>query len=297
MYPNIYDEILEAIRYSPRFFDNCQTEKFEEYLSSLQDNLINLRKSYKKDWVQADYRDIKTQAAYLLAYYPQYAEICSDIFCQIEQEFNFNADFKISFLGSGPCPEIIGFLYFLSQHSENNHNLETNVFDLETSHWQSAREITEYLVGRYNQEHYINIHPHTIDLCEPRSPDKFSRIFKESNIIVFQNCLNELWQQNIVQDNLDSILDLAPSQSLFFIIDRRYVSLLQISNFLQNKTNNHQNFVIVREYQEFGYENLQKTSFRVNIPEILVSNLFDNNVDGLFLRKWKKYCSIILRKN
>lgn len=65
----MYSNILAAIQHIEKI-DNP-----EQYLQSLQPYVRQLRNSYCSSTVTVNYSDFNTQAAYLLAYYPQYAEM------------------------------------------------------------------------------------------------------------------------------------------------------------------------------------------------------------------------------
>lgn len=74
----LYDLILTGIQ----GLSNTQndTAKFSAYLRSLQPKVRELRKGYGNNHVTVDYSNPETQAAYLITYYPVYAEMTYNVF-------------------------------------------------------------------------------------------------------------------------------------------------------------------------------------------------------------------------
>ena len=78
----LYEYILEGLR---NLSQTKQTEnKFIAYLQSLQVEVKNLRQSYRNNSVSVNYSRVEVQAAYLITYYPQYAEMTRRILEQVE---------------------------------------------------------------------------------------------------------------------------------------------------------------------------------------------------------------------
>lgn len=69
---DLYKYILDSLRK----LSQAQSEAaFKSYLRSLQPKVKRLRKAYLDHQVVVDYSEPEVQAAYLIAYYPHYAEM------------------------------------------------------------------------------------------------------------------------------------------------------------------------------------------------------------------------------
>jgi hypothetical protein len=138
----LYEYILNGLRSSGEFYDASQ-DTFETYLTSLQPAARDLRRSYGSNYIVIDYSSPATQAAYLIAYFPQYAEMTLEILRLLSSELSFDQEAKVCFFGAGPCPEVIDFVQFLVEHFPKTSSLSADIYDIASEKWKMSREITE----------------------------------------------------------------------------------------------------------------------------------------------------------
>jgi magnesium-transporting ATPase (P-type) len=111
----LYEYILEGLR---NLSQTKQTEnKFIAYLQSLQVEVKNLRQSYRNNSVSVNYSRVEVQSAYLITYYPQYAEMTRHILEQVELShktlFLFEQKhLEVCLFGAGAAPEVVGLVSF-----------------------------------------------------------------------------------------------------------------------------------------------------------------------------------------
>jgi hypothetical protein len=74
---DLYQFILKDLQVLSQIQKN--ERDFILYLQSLQNEVKNLRQSYRTNSVSVDYSRAEVQAAYLITYYPQYAEMTRHI--------------------------------------------------------------------------------------------------------------------------------------------------------------------------------------------------------------------------
>jgi len=139
----IYEYILDGLRNSREFQDTESEDTFENYLISLQSPVRKLRESYRTNHVVVDYSKAITQAAYLIAYYPHYAEMTLEVLRLLSSDLRFGQEVKACFFGAGPCPEVVGVVQFLVEHSPQTRKLIANIYDIASDTWDLAREVTD----------------------------------------------------------------------------------------------------------------------------------------------------------
>ena len=190
----LYDYILEGIEKSGNFYKGNATGTFEAYLQALQPYVKDLRQGYKGSCVKVDYSHQSVQAAYLIAYYPQYVEMTLAILKSISSELKFGNEVQACFFGAGPCPEVAALVQFLAEHSSNTTKLNANIYDIASDTWTISREVTTNHILPKLWNGTVKLHANKFDLCSKNCFLAIEESIKNSHIFIFQNCLNELYE-------------------------------------------------------------------------------------------------------
>ncbi|MBE9011588.1 hypothetical protein IQ250_15370 [Pseudanabaenaceae cyanobacterium LEGE 13415] len=230
---HLYTDILDSLRQ----LSQTQNDElgFKQYLRSLQPSVKRLRKAYADRQIVVDYSSSEIQAAYLIAYYPHYAEMT---FKSLDY-FNFaeaihQNHLNICLFGSGSCPEVIGILSYLNKTEIQSVTIET--FDIAAETWKLSRDITiDQLSPRIWSRKFLSNH-HTLDFCKESSFYSIQNVIAKSHLFIFQNCLNELFNaREIVKDNLKFLLETMPEASTLIIADQgEYGEVTQAMQSLEN---------------------------------------------------------------
>ena len=206
-----------------------------QYLQSLQPVVHFLRDSYRRPFVNVDYRAKKTQAAYMLTYVPQYSQIICIILNELKHALAspFNQeDLTASFFGSGPLPELYGLLQFLRANFSVIRKVTAYAFDIYADEWTYSRNITKnHLIPSIWRDHQLELKSKTFDLSQAESVEEYRDIIASSKLIVFQNCLNEVRpsQHSTVLNNFTSLVNSMSSNSILLITDlSNYRSALKL---------------------------------------------------------------------
>lgn len=295
-----YTPIIAGLRQ----WNSCDTEeKFLERLRLTRDEVRNLRIAYRSCPCQVDYSAENTRAAYLLAYYPHYIEIVYNELCKIHESCypaTWNEEAICgSFLGGGPCPEIIGWLAFLQERFPNIRKVTAYVFDKYAESWKVSMSITQELVAPRYWDGILEICPIAHDLTDW---DCFSdrgakRAIAASDFVVMQNCLNDYpgtkWEFDDFEQivgNLERVVDTLPYDSIFMMSDLPFDRVKTVYREVARRVSD-------RRIADVAVPISQKYhDIRSNIiyPEVL-KHLFIGE-DGLIARKDTKYYSMSLYK-
>lgn len=227
-----YTPIIESLRH----INCCETEdQFKENLRRTRSIMRDLRMSYKGCSCTVDYSCENTRAAYMLGYYPYYIEIIYEELSKLPPQY-FPSTWQSNsinacFFGGGPCPEIIGWLAFLSDHFPNIRSANAFVFDKFNDSWKVCREITKFAVAPNYWNGEVNILPIPIDLFvsdKLLSKDSITAI-QSSNLLVMQNFLNDqpgtkhtFTNYAQIINNLLFIFDQAPADSIILVTDLNF---------------------------------------------------------------------------
>lgn len=268
----LYDYILNGLRNSGKFYDANQGT-FESYLASLKSAVQELRRGYGKSCITVDYTSSATQAAYLIAYFPQYAEMTLEVLRLLSSELKFGQEAKVCFFGAEPCPEVVGFAQFLAEHSSNTSSLSANVYDIASETWKLSREITEtYLIPEL-WKGQLSIKGSPLNFCQKKSFQAIESTLQTCHLFIFQNCLNEIANTPIIQENVNCLLDSAPLESIIIIADLLYYEQNRnIVEEVKKKANERNDFEIL----QMG-ELTIKSSLSRKIPPIITTNLLIGN--------------------
>jgi hypothetical protein len=297
----MYDSMLKAL-YSLNEL-NAEGER-AAYLRSLKPVARELRSSfnpYAAPHVEVDYRSKQTQAAYMLRYFPQYSLIIRLVLGklrnkQIELPFN-REEISASFFGAGPCPEIYGFLRFLSAGFPNIRKVTANAFDIISGEWAYAREITEHHLIPSIWQRAFELNASNFDLSQAGSTRWLAHTINASSLLVFQNCLNEINRNlypNVIK-NIDSLVRAMRPGSILTIIDlSSYPAVLELIGRIEDSVRSRHPVTTLIGLQ--GSESRYDAVALINaLPHAITQNLLTGE-DGLIPRRYIKYHCLVIRK-
>jgi hypothetical protein len=218
---DLYQFILDGLRVL------SQTQKnerdFIQYLQSLQNEVKDLRQSYRTNSVSVDYSRAEVQAAYLIAYYPQYAEMTRHILEKVNA-FHHNLflfeqkHLKVCLFGAGAAPEAIGLVSFLAEYYPKVQSLEITVYDIFSDTWKIGQNITKNIIPKLWKGQF-SFSTEQIDFCQAGSFISLENALTSSQIFIFQNCLNELKNFDNFNFNIRYLLSKMPVNSLLMMAD------------------------------------------------------------------------------
>lgn len=228
----LYNCILDGLENSTYFYHKNHQGTFENYLQSLQKPAEALWYSYRSNQVKVNYSEPSIQAVYLMRYYPHYAymnfQILEMIHAQNLLKNLTNETLEVCLFGAGPCPEIVGLSKYLSDKYQNIKKLTVNVYDIASEEWTLSRNITEKFVIPEYWSGDLKLNSNYLDLCESNSLYSIKTTIQKSQMFIFQNCLNEIYNISTVQTNLNFLLNEIPVGGVIIIID--------LCNYNQNTT-------------------------------------------------------------
>lgn len=295
----LYNCILEGLENSIDFYNKNNHGTFESYLQSLQKPAEQLWYSYRSNQVKVSYSEPSIQAVYLMRYYPHYAYMNFQILEIIHGQNPFknliNETLEVCLFGAGPCPEIVGLSKFLSDNYQNIKKLTVNVYDIAADEWTLSRNITEKFIIPEYWSGDLQLNSNYLDLCESNSLHSIKTTIKKSQIFIFQNCLNEIYNISTVQTNLNFLLNEIPVGSVIIIIDLNYRQNVSIIDRLKEQVSNRDDF----EVYSPPIEEIKIQSCP-NLPQIIKQNLLtgkdmlvprSKDIDCLFISLQKIHLS------
>lgn len=212
----MYNEILEGL-YQAR---NVKTGAAQaSYLSSLIPTMRLLHDSYYSERVEVDYSNAATQAAYMLRYYPPYTKLLPKVLGDLRAEFD-QSYLKASFFGAGPGPELFGAIRFL-ERTKTVHHLEALLFDNSSGTWTLGRAIAEERVIPSSwHPGSLDIHHQHSDIAQawPNDGETLAGA-AGSQLVVLQNCLNEIEEHETLFRNLAALGEALPRSAKLVFID------------------------------------------------------------------------------
>ena len=219
----LYKYILDGLR---DLIQTKQTEnEFIAYLQSLQVEVKNLRQFYRNNSVSVNYSRVEVQAAYLITYYPQYAEMTRHILEQVELShktlFLFEQKhLEVCLFGAGAAPEAVGLVSFLGEYYPNLQSLKIRVYDIYANTWAISQRITQNIIPELWRGEFI-FSTEELDFCQPNSFHLLDTAIANSQLFIFQNCLNELKHPANFNQNIRYLLTKMPVDSLLIMADLR----------------------------------------------------------------------------
>ncbi len=293
----MYDEILEGVKVKNSFKSESE---LIIHLKGLQKQVKYLRQKFKKFPVKIDYTDVKIQEAYMFAYYPHYTELLYYALNDASNMLNNKYPSRLLLFGSGPCPEIVGYLKFLNkQNLAENLNLNVSIFDISSTYWEHSRDITfNQIISNYQNGHTIsNYNSEYFSFNEPLSnnePLSKSALSKPC-LVVYQNCLNEIDSTgyDIIKSNFEKLYNNLPSNSIIAIIDlSNYPDVVDLISSIQANLSSKNGFKLLRDIKLGA---MHKLSNYKNPTSFIEKNLLTGK-NGLIPRRKVKFTYSLIRK-
>lgn len=196
----------------------------EAYLKSLQKSVKSLRIAYRNSPVFVSYEQTDIQAAYLATYLPHYYQLIYKIFIEeVPDIFKNKKEIHLTFIGGGPGSEAYGALKYIFNNCVDAKDIYVTILDINASTWNYSHSIVqENLVDAINSREAI-IHWKSLqfDLVSETETKKVKSIIENSNLLVIQNCLNEIATTNLpaLKTNLKLLFEYLPGTSYFLMSD------------------------------------------------------------------------------
>lgn len=259
-----------------------QINNVELYLQSLQDYVKQLRQSYKVNQVRVNYSDSNIQAAYLLAYYPQYTEMTFKVLCDLSYNYLYSCfvgsrDLQACFFCAGPAPETVAWVKYLSSNYSPAKYAVAHTYDIAASTWSRSREITKNVVANLCPDWKFTLNGYNLNLCQKNAFPSIRDRIQTSNLFFVQNCLNEfISHPEIFIKNIDFLITEMPASSIIIIADLNYKSVVSLMEQIEAYVSISTKSKIIRSYTA-GDIHLHST---LELPPIIRNNLL-TGADGL----------------
>lgn len=291
----MYQDILNGLYEANSFINHAQKIT---YLQSLQKDVRTLRSAFRKYPVEFDYTNTNIQASYLLTYFPHYTDLLQIVLNSSGATIATENINKLTFFGSGPCPEIVGYLRYLNQHNQiENRNINVKILDIAATHWNYSREIVfNKILLNYKMNSIVNQSYADFRIDVPQKINKLD----EKALIVFQNCLNEIQENKhqILINNIETIFDKIPVGSYLAIIDLNNYE--QVENLIVNIENNLKQKFNAEILRNVRQGQITHRTTQNNEPEILLSNLlidkFGEPPTGLLPKRRIEFIYTLIKK-
>ena len=264
----LYDLILEGLYSS---YEIKSEEAKKAFLNSLKPYVTELRTSFKNKQIKVDYRDKNVQAAYLIAYYPSYVEMTYEVLNRhgIKVLPVKNRILNVCLFGSGAAPEAIALLNFINQNTLNIDEVNIYAYDILASTWNFSLDLArKFIIPHFWQLKKLQLISLNLDLCKYNGFEEILKQIQNSDLFVFQNCLNELHDRNTAIENIKYLAKNINQESRLIIAD---LSGYQVVADIKLK--------IEQNLQELSYLNLFKSKdkdevrMKISLPFIIRQHL------------------------
>ncbi len=290
----MYETLLPIVKDSYGQNSAC----FPSFLTGLQSAVKDLRQQYRNDNVQVDYGQPQIQAAYLLAYYPYYVQQTHHSLMLATQHPGFDnllnrRHLQALLLGSGPMPEAAALAIYRQQLPLAS-SLKAISYDLNVSQWQSARRVTAQLMANLAPNITYDYEGHPLNLAQFQALAPAKRDIQSSQLIVIQNCLNEIYRANFdaFKHNMQFLMaNMAPGSALLFS-DLKYSQTTRCLQLLKTIAQDFSNITIVYDYGDRHLTLDNAFPLPTNLRHYLMTG-----ADGLKPRRWINQFSLCLFKH
>lgn len=290
---DIYDLIVDGLK------ELHNTASIESHLKGLQKYVKTLRKAYCSYPVNVPYNEEKIQEAYILTYLPHYYQLIYSIL-NIEKGLLFQNKAKVclGFIGGGPGSEAYGAMKYIINNCPQIKEVDIVVFDINAETWQYGHQIVlNSLIKKIKGCESLNINWKAICFDLTNENDVYSNdsIFKNLDLLVIQNCINEIQIKYVptLRKVLLTVYNLLPSDSYFLISDLTASVrdlMLKVENDIETKSK------IKYKLSTLGQtEPVQMISVHSKPNQTVRENLL-NGTDGLIPRKNLKYDYTLLAR-
>lgn len=221
---DIYDRIVVG------FKKNIPSNQdIESFLQSLQSSVKSLRIAYRNNPVYVPYEKIDIQAAYLATYLPHYYQLIYKIFIEeVPDIFKGKKTVYLNFIGGGPGSEAYGAIKYILNNCSNVEIIHVTILDLNSTNWGYSQSIvSETLIESINNDN-IQIHwvSTQFDLTSTNSISESKQIIEKSDLLVIQNCLNEIAKIDLpsLNTNVKTLFEYLPAEAYLLMSDMTSVA-------------------------------------------------------------------------
>ena len=273
---DLYKFILNEI-FTARKIDPSSSKAQADYLISLQPIASNLWRSYQKHSINVDYENQQNQECYLLRYFVPYTYFLSSVMLDSNIVENIKSGEKITLtcFGAGAGPELVSILRLIENSEVKPKSLEIGLVDY--SDWSFSQKIIikylKELTLKFKFDFEVLIYVH--DFSEPLKDDsEIINSISRSQLIVFQNSINEYTYRGSELINFQTILEKMPNTSKIIFID-------QSENY-RNREELLRQLELVSQYSEYKFKKLAEnnyfalnlTSLKQSLPDLIDGNLY-----------------------
>ncbi len=258
---------------------NITIEKeLEDFLNSLISADEQLVDSYQNDQIENIYDLESKELAYLLRYSSVYAKDLIMIFEEFELKKNLSSFDKLhlTIVGPGPGFEVLALIQWMIEHNIFLTS-KASIFNLiDKNKWKIGRNIIKEEINKNllveGLKDKLDIKESCIDFMELEEGQ-----LAKSNILVFQNCLNEIltsYSSELVEKKIKSYLNAAPKDSVLIFIDRDKYKITE--TFLEK-------MIQISSLLSFNIESYRwKKNYhpvtQIQIPEILKDTIYNSSL-------------------
>lgn len=309
---NLYSHLLSVL--SNHVWDGeINSPEFAQYLQSLQPSVRKLRASYQTPIrVIVNYDDEQIQASYWLAYYPHYVQMTEKILAQLSEKglldrfhhqiekqlFQTSGELNLSILAAGAIPEAVAISNYIKTHfpvedyGTIRGHLNIHTFDVGYEEWKTTRLLTSHLLPNYYPSPNFRFITHQVDLLQKESLHGFKDIIKQSHLLIFQNCLNELAgekEDHFVENFYDALNHISFGASVIvsdlqpYLIGQKLIQKLATSA------------IRLSDLGIFANFNLNQNVSQARLPKVVTNNLLTGE-SGLIPRRRTKYMFLFVEK-
>lgn len=277
----MYTDILDGLA------NFNQINNLELYLQDLQPYVKCLRQNYWSSNVRVDYSAPSIQAAYLLAYYPQYTEMTYEVLCNLADNhlnkcFAQRRELQACFFGAGPAPETVSWVKYLNRNYSTTKYVIAHTYDIAADTWSRSRKITKHLVSQLFPHLNFIFNGTNLNLCKMNSLFSLRHIIQNCCLFFIQNCLNEIGDSSqTFINNIGFILTEMPSYSILVLADlSKYKSVTTLMEQVETYVSSRDTLKIIRSYTKGAY------NFRslLTQPSVITENLLTGD-NGLIPRR------------
>jgi len=287
---DIYDIIIDGIKNE----EGLNDIELIGRLVGLQSSVKKLRSLYRNYPVCVPYDQIDIQAAYLISYFPHYYQLIYKILLEkYPSIFNNLTSLNLVFFGGGPGPEIYGVLKFISNNNFTIKDIDITILDINAKQWEYSHNILKkHIIPSLGLDKIeLKINSRFFDLAKPIDLNQFAGLFNACNLLVFQNCLNEIPVAELSQlkINVQLIIKQLPLNGSVIINDLTggYAAVQSLIQSIEKESKANIGVSILHtSLITDSFQNLTSIHAR---PSYLVSKHLLTGSDGLIPRKYLKY--------
>ena len=295
---DIYDLIVQGIKTQEGLSD----EGLIARLNQLKPAVRNLRNAYRNYPVHVPYDKTDIQAAYLITYFPHYYQLIYKVLVEdYPTIFEKLSSVRLVYFGGGPGPEIYGTLKYIVNNRPEVKAVDVLLFDINALQWNYSHKILQnHLIPDFVKSGLIvSFSFNQCDLTQPFDENHYKSLVSGCNLMVFQNCLNEIPVASVgrLKENIQLLYQLLPHGGSLLLSDLTG-GTPAVTSLMQNLEKQ----LVTAEKVKLHHSIIENSSCETilsvhHTPSVLIrQHLLDGN-DGLIPRKWLKYNYSFLEKS